>query len=167
MAKLIIIRGNSGSGKSTVAKLLQRELGYQTMLVQQDVVRREMLRVRDEPGNPAIELIYDIAAYGRSIDNDVIVEGILTRERYGDMLQRLLDLFDEAHVYYFDVPFEETVRRHNTKPNAHEYGEKELKEWWNERDLLSDDDTILTHDLSQAEIVARIAKAISGSDKIV
>lgn len=166
MAKLIIIRGNSGSGKSTVAKLLQREMGYQTMLVQQDVVRREMLRARDEPGNPAIELIYDIAAYGRSIHNDVIVEGILTRERYGDMLQRLSELFDETYAYYFAIPFEETVKRHNTKPNAHEFGEKELKEWWNERDVLSENDIVLTHELSQHEIVARIKQDVSDVNSI-
>ena len=165
MAKLIIIRGNSGSGKSTVAKQLQQEMGYETMLVQQDVLRREILRVRDKPGNPAIELIHDTAAYGRSIGYDVIVEGILTRERYGEMLQRLSSLFDETHVYYFDIPFEETVRRHHTKPNAHEYGEKELKEWWNERDLLSDDDTVITHDLGQAEIVSRIVKDVQATGK--
>ncbi len=45
MTRLIILRGNSGGGKTTVAKRLQRELGYETMLVQQDVVRHEILRI--------------------------------------------------------------------------------------------------------------------------
>ncbi|MBM3210138.1 hypothetical protein FJZ39_02255 [Candidatus Saccharibacteria bacterium] len=53
-AKLIIIRGNSGSGKSTIAKRLQHKLDYGTMLVSQDVVRREILRCKDTPGNPSI-----------------------------------------------------------------------------------------------------------------
>lgn len=47
MAKLIMIRGNSGSGKTTAAKALQERLGCNTMLISQDVVRREMLRVKD------------------------------------------------------------------------------------------------------------------------
>ena len=34
---LIILRGNSGCGKTSTAHLLQRQLGYGTMLVSQDV----------------------------------------------------------------------------------------------------------------------------------
>lgn len=47
MAVLIILRGNSGSGKTSVAKKLQEKLGPKTMLISQDVVRREMLHTKD------------------------------------------------------------------------------------------------------------------------
>ncbi|MGI2828254.1 AAA family ATPase, partial [Bacillus cytotoxicus] len=59
---LIIIRGNSGSGKSTVARQLQLLL-ENTLLVPQDVVRRDMLRVKDNVGNLSVELIKQIALY--------------------------------------------------------------------------------------------------------
>lgn len=49
-SKLILIRGNSGSGKSTLAKALQHELDSGTLLIPQDVVRREMLWVGDQKG---------------------------------------------------------------------------------------------------------------------
>ena len=39
MGKLIILRGNSGSGKTTIAKELQRRFGRNTMLISQDVIR--------------------------------------------------------------------------------------------------------------------------------
>lgn len=42
---LIILRGNSGSGKTTVAKELQKRFGRNTMLIFQDNIRREMLNV--------------------------------------------------------------------------------------------------------------------------
>ncbi|GFI71319.1 uridine kinase [Clostridiales bacterium] len=45
MPKLIIIRGNSGSGKTTLAKNLQHKFGRNTMVISQDVVRREILWV--------------------------------------------------------------------------------------------------------------------------
>ena len=38
MSRLIIIRGNSGSGKSTIARLAQEKLGEGTMLISQDEV---------------------------------------------------------------------------------------------------------------------------------
>ena len=37
--KLIILRGNSGSGKTTIAKELQQVFGNNTMLISQDVIR--------------------------------------------------------------------------------------------------------------------------------
>ena len=37
VAKLIILRGNSGSGKTTTGKSLQRKFGRGTMLISQDV----------------------------------------------------------------------------------------------------------------------------------
>ena len=43
MKKLVIIRGNSGSGKSSLARQLQRELGRNTLVIPQDTVRRDML----------------------------------------------------------------------------------------------------------------------------
>lgn len=54
---LIILRGNSGYGKTTTALALQRTLGEATLLVSQDVVRRDMLKVHDRDGNLSIELI--------------------------------------------------------------------------------------------------------------
>lgn len=38
MLKLIILRGNSGSGKPTVAKKLQKISGQNTMLISQDEI---------------------------------------------------------------------------------------------------------------------------------
>lgn len=157
MSKLIIIRGNSGSGKSTIAKRLQHELGYKTMLIPQDIVRREMLRTKDKPGNPSIQLIRELAEYGRCIGYDVIIEGILVRERYGGMLRELMDHFEDKYVYYFDIPFAETLSRHSLKHNSHEFGEKEMREWWLENDILkTENEKIINEKLSEEEIVSLI-----------
>lgn len=159
---LIILRGNSGCGKTSTARLLQRQLGYGTMLVSQDVVRREMLRVKDIENNPAIQLIYDLCMYGNNVGYTVILEGILSNKKYGAMLHRLLDDFQgEKLIYYFDVSFEETVRRHATKPNAHEFGESEMRQWWKDQDVLSvPGEQRIGEQLSQAEIVDLIHRDV-------
>jgi len=157
MSKLIILRGNSGSGKSTTAIRLRRELGYGTMLIPQDMVRREIVRVHDEMGNPSIQLMKDIALYGLKIGYDVVIEGILVRATYGEMLYELAELFDEVYVYYFDILLEETFRRHKTKPNAHEFGEELMRELYVERDLLGlSKEVIFTENQAQDEILERI-----------
>lgn len=156
--KLIIIRGNSGSGKSTVAKRLQGEMGRGTMLIPQDMVRRDILKVLDTPGNESIDMIYEMALYGHKIGYDVIVEGILHEKKYGDMLRKLLNDFQgEVTVYYLDIPFEETLRRHATKSNAHEYGEKEMREWWIDKDYLGvEGEIILSDERSEDDLVKAI-----------
>jgi hypothetical protein len=69
----------------------------------------------------------------------VIVEGILYARHYGDMLTALAaDHQGTTRLYYLHVPFEETLRRHATKPQAAEYGEAEMSAWYRELDLLPD-----------------------------
>ena len=46
MGKLIILRGNSGSGKTTVAWMLQEKFGPNTMRISHDMVRMEILQDR-------------------------------------------------------------------------------------------------------------------------
>jgi adenylate kinase family enzyme len=167
MSRLIIIRGNSGSGKSTIALKLRRAMGYQTMLIPQDVVRRDIVRVADEPGNPAIQLIEDIARYGKSIQYDVIVEGILGKEKYGPMLERLVSIFDLTYAFYFDVSFEETLKRHQYKTDKkHEFGEKEMREWWLENDILDiPNEVLIPGSLTEDETLELIVKVIEKPNK--
>ncbi|SMC22215.1 Predicted kinase [Clostridium acidisoli DSM 12555] len=158
VTNLIILRGNSGSGKTTTGKALQRKFGHGTMLISQDAVRREMLFVKDGPKPEASKLLFELALYGKSHCNIVILEGILNSKWYKNLFENLLDEFNnEIFAYYFDIPFEETLNRHKQKPNAHEFGEKELREWWNEQDLLGIIPEVCLHkELSLNEIVDRI-----------
>lgn len=57
MATLILLRGNSGSGKSSVAKELQRKIGRNTLVISQDIVRREMLWAHDGKDAAALPLL--------------------------------------------------------------------------------------------------------------
>ncbi len=157
-SKLIIIRGNSRSGKTATAKSLQTHLGRGTLLVSQDVVRREMLKVHDRDGNLAIDLIRQIAEYGRDKCEFVIVEGILYKSRYGEMLNNLIEFYNHRiYPYYFDLSFEETVIRHNSSSKKMEFGEDSLRTWWNPNDYLGvDGETIFTNDMSQNDVLKLI-----------
>jgi hypothetical protein len=59
------------------------------------------------------------------------VEGILNAKWYGRALYRLAqDHAGVTHSYIYDLPFEETVRRHSTKAVADRFGKPEMREWW-------------------------------------
>jgi predicted kinase len=127
-----VLRGNSGSGKTTLAHGVQRRRGRdQVAVISQDVVRRDVLWANDRPGNPAIGMIDLMARYTLDQGFAVVVEGILHPERYGEMLKGLArDHRGKTLAYFWDLPFEETVRRHATKPKAAEFGEAEMRDWW-------------------------------------
>ncbi len=104
--RLIVLRGNSGSGKTSVARAVRQAHGYGLALVGQDVVRRELLRERDVAGGVNIGLIDTIARHCLDNGYHVLLEGILTAERYGPMLQALhRDHAGTSAFFYLDVPW--------------------------------------------------------------
>ncbi len=137
MPKLIIIRGNSGSGKTTLANALQHKFGRNTMVISQDVVRREMLWVQDRIGNEAIDLMINLLDYGSKHCEVVILEGILYSDIYKPLFEAAVALYNKnIYAYYYDLSFEETLARHATKSNKFSFGENEMRRWWREKDYI-------------------------------
>lgn len=134
-AKLIIIRGNSGSGKSAVAKRIREAGSGKIALIGQDYLRRTVLKEKETEGSNNHDLIEQTVLFCLSRGYHVILEGILYFPRYEAMLRRLIEHCPNYYVYYLDISFPETLRRHATKPNAHEFGEKEMRGWYKPRDL--------------------------------
>ena len=119
MPTLIVIRGNSGSGKSSVAREVRRRYGRGCALIEQDYLRRIVLREHDSDGIGPVAPAF-IAATARTaleLGYHVVLEGILHTARYADALHALIDQHPgPSHVFYLDVDFDETVRRHHTRP---------------------------------------------------
>src|SRR3954469_2390772 len=68
---------------------------------------------------------------------DVILEGILHAERYGAMLRRLIaDHRGRTVTAFFAVQFDETVRRHATRPQADEFTVADMQGWYVAHDYL-------------------------------
>lgn len=135
--RLIVVRGNSGSGKSSVAKSLREAYGRGLAVVGQDNIRRTILRDRDLPGSANIGLIGQVARYALENGFHVVVEGILDARRYGPMLTALRDAHQgPAYFYYLDVSLMETIRRHATRPQAEEFGPDDMRDWYLRLDLI-------------------------------
>lgn len=135
MPKLIILRGNSGSGKSTVAKKLQTILGQNTMIISQDEIRRNMLNVNDGKDTPALPLMKELLIYGSKHSEVVILEGIMNADWYKPLFELCVQLYGkDLYAYYFDLPFEETLKRHMTRAKCQEFGEESMRRWWREKD---------------------------------
>lgn len=128
---LVVIRGNSASGKSTTATTIQHSMERSTcVVVPQDVVRRQMTWEPDEAGRINVELIEHIATFALAHGLVTIVEGILDTRRYGAMLERLAGRAPRSLFYAFDLTLEETLARHAGRPLAAEVEPDKLAEWY-------------------------------------
>lgn len=150
-----MLRGNSGSGKSSTARVLRQRLGRGVAWVEQDHLRRIVLREHDVPGGINIGLIEQTARYALDHGYHVILEGILNVKHYTGMLRELYqDHVGRSSFFYFDIPFEETVRRHATRPQGADFSAEDMRVWYVQRDLLD-------------FVAERIVPAASGLDQTV
>jgi len=142
VSKIILLRGNSGSGKTVVASALQQKFGEGTLLISQDNVRMGMLNVEDGLDNESINLLINLVDYGNKNCNITILEGILRAGIYKSLFKQVKELFgDNVYAYYFDLTFEETIRRHRIRAQMLNYDfgshrEQEMKSWWLDKDYL-------------------------------
>ncbi len=135
--RLVVLRGNSGSGKSTTAQEVRRRVGRGVAWIEQDYLRRILLREHDRPDAPNIGLIEQTARYALNHGYHVILEGILYRPTYGAMLEQLIaDHAGSTGVYYFQLPFDETLRRHSQRPLSQVVTSEQMQEWYQPCDLL-------------------------------
>lgn len=136
---LVVIRGNSGSGKTTTARDVRHRYGRGCALIEQDYLRRIVLREHDSgrvaPLAPAF--ITTTARAALDLGYHVVLEGILHTGRYAAALGQLIGQHSgPSHVYYLDVPFDETVRRHQTRAEQVGFTAEHMRGWYTPHDLL-------------------------------
>ncbi len=159
MPKLIILRGNSGSGKTTVSKILQKKFGRNTMLIAHDMVRREILYAKDVQ---ALPLMMQLLKYGRQNAGVTILEGILPTEIYMPLFELAIQEYGNGiFAFYYDLTFEETLQRHATKPNRADFGEQDMRRWWKEKDFIPlITEKIITESFSVSDTVDMIYNSV-------
>lgn len=155
MRKVIMIRGNSGSGKTTIAKHLQREFGQDTMMLSQDTIRGQIVLDKTGRDRLVVEAMISLIEFAYKNELTVIVEGVMNSEYYTPLFNRIKDLYKtRICAYYFDLTREETFKRHQNSDKSTMFGEAEMRIWWKE-DYLSDipekmiDETMSVEDIAE------------------
>lgn len=127
MSKIIVLRGNSESCKSSVARKIQESVTPHPMLIEHDHFRRKVLRESEGPNIINDELIFRTIQFALDYDKDVIIEGIMRIDTYKKLFDRIIATHPkDNYFYYFDIPFEETLKRHATKLNT-DFGKDKMQ----------------------------------------
>ncbi len=161
MPKLIILRGNSGSGKTNVSRELQKRFERNTMLISHDMIRLQILNAKD---SEALPLITELLKYGRQHSDITVLEGVLPTETNKPLFETAVKEYGaEIYAFYYDLSFEETLSRHNTKPNRADFGETEMRRWWKEKDYIgSIPERTITENMSISDTADMIYNCVKG-----
>jgi adenylate kinase family enzyme len=135
MTKLIVLRGPSGSGKSTVAQKLLEMAKDRIVLIEQDHYRFifQPAGGGSKPNSDTIKkMIQHNVLVALADGYNVILEGILSEKSYAATLEEIFTSHpEENYMYYFNISFEETMRRHNLRNIPEDkFGETEMREWY-------------------------------------
>lgn len=135
MATLIILRGPSGAGKSTVAQQLHRGSERRVVLIEQDYYREQLINnslgTKDLSKDMRLEMFETDILIALRHNFDVIVEGILNPQTYVPIFEHIREKSGaEAHMFYFDVSLDETMRRHEGRDKAKLFPADAMQEWY-------------------------------------
>lgn len=134
MSKLIILRGPSGSGKSTTAKELFSKAKNKICLIDQDYYRfifRPAGGGSKSNTSTIHKMIESDVLIALEDGYDVILEGILSVKSYSGVLERIFTKHpSENYMYYFDISFDETVRRHAMREKSGDFSKEDMREWY-------------------------------------
>ena len=115
----------------------------------------------------ALPLMAELLRYGREYSEFSILEGIMYDEWYRSLFELANELYgSNVYAYYFDLSFEETVRRHNTRNR--EFGEKDMRRWWREKDFSSVlREQAITCEMDTDSIVEKIYSDLNADRKAI
>lgn len=147
VGKLIIIRGNSASGKSTLARRVQKEASGSVAVIEQDYFRHDLFGSKwgDAEYHARSALITTMTLQLLRGDVTVILEGPLPSKWFTEVLATIQkEWHGEVIAFCYVLELEETVRRHQTRDKRTHFGEETLREWYTEHDRIAElQETIL------------------------
>jgi predicted kinase len=159
MTKLVVLRGNSGSGKSTIANALFEQTKKPTVLIDQDHYRFIFKPAGGTLNSNTIHKMIKANVLAALEDNyDVILEGIFNVKSWKNIFAEIFEQHPrENYLFYFDISFEETIKRHRTKPNKDEWSESDMKDWYSPKDFMNYEfEYVINENSSKHETINKI-----------
>ncbi|SRR6266545_1144867 len=160
--KLIILRGPSAVGKSTVANALMKQTKRPTVLVELDHYRFSFVNPPIKDHNLEYAMSANDVLIGLEKGFDVVFDGNFSAKANDPFLKRLFGEHpSENYLFYLDSSLEETLRRHTTK--AHPLiSTNKMKEVYAYASPIGHESEVVVPEHSTLEQTVEIIKRVTG-----
>jgi AAA domain len=159
VTKLIILRGPSAVGKSTVAAALMRRTKRPTVLVDLDHYRFSFINPPPRDHNLEYEMSGSDVLIGLNLGFDVIFDGNFRAEAHDRFLAKRFQAHpEENYLFYLDASLGETLERHNTKSNPRINADKMKEVYKYASPVGHEKEVVIPQDSSLDETVDRIIR---------
>src|SRR5215472_1339685 len=159
VTKLIILRGASAVGKSTVAEALMERTRRPTVLVELDYYRFGFVNPPKRDHNLEFELSSNDTITALQLGFDVIFDGNFTSTAHDPFLEKLFRAHPkENYLFYLDASLPETLRRHGTKSNPRISAEKMREVYKNASPTGREEEVVIPEDSSLEQTVEQIVR---------
>ena len=160
--KLIILRGPSGAGKSTIAKKLRESSSRKIATVEQDMFRHSILHDQDGARELSATMMKDAILSALGNGYDVIADGIFNLTYSKKMLDEIFENHKNNNfIYFFNISFDETVRRHAQRDKKNDFGAEEMRKWYTSASTSGYDfEKEITEDMSEDDVLREILKNV-------
>lgn len=164
--KLVIIRGNSASGKSTLARRVQKEASGPVAVVEQDYFRHDLFGSKwgDTEYQARSVLMAAMTLQLLRSGVTVILEGPLPSSWFMGVLAAIRKEWSgEVVAFCYVLELEETLRRHQTRDKRTHFGEDTLRGWYSERDPIEGlHENILSEEVTLDRAVRQVLNKMEG-----
>ncbi len=164
MNKVIVLRGPSGVGKSTISKLIQEKLGLNWCIIDVDNFKHYMPMKENQSNRPErAEIAQDVSKYfaKKMYDKkyDVILEEMY-KKPYNDSLVEFLTQNDISYIKVFlSAPIELVIARAQAREK--EVPDDEIRRHYSEIEAYEDDFVIDTTNFTSQEITDLIIEKLA------
>lgn len=163
--KLIILRGPAGSGKTVVAKRLQKTLPARVAILTPDYFYWQVF-----PGEDNKELVNKILAFTIKsyIDEDytVILEGILPLSENRSLIEEIIKFCKKKRIsylpFFLNVSLETALKRNKMRKNEKKIKTEDIKNWFTvaKKGAIEGEKIIQIDNMSIEEVTALIRKSL-------
>lgn len=132
MPKVIILRGNSASGKSTVVNEIVKTAKNKIAIIEHDLYRNKILFPKEHYKTDVREMAQNDVMFCLAHGYDVFWVSIFHAVDHKDFL---VNFFEKIHptnnyIFNFETTFEETLKRHETRNLKSVFGKESMQKWY-------------------------------------
>lgn len=128
--KIVILRGPSSSGKSTIAKLIADQTGA-VAVIEQDKLTEDVFNHQEGFKEATRDAIKGLVEVALQHDFKVLLDGILNVAYYQEYFNELTEAHQDHVLFvYINASFETTLQRHAERDKSKLFGKEEMAGWF-------------------------------------